>query len=241
MRIGIKPGQIGLTVAELQQLWREAEAAGFESIWTFDHLTGPLCYEAVSLLAVMAAQTSRARIGCLVLAHGLRAVESLASQLATVDALSGGRLEAGYGAASQFAKQDFDALGLPFPPWPERVASYERAVERLLALTSGDSPLGARPVQTPLPVILGGASAQVRQLAIDRGLAWNLSSHSPAEFSRLKAGQPDPQAQVFMREVESVPEIVAAFREAGATRLVFVLEPPVTPADIRRVAREAGL
>jgi alkanesulfonate monooxygenase SsuD/methylene tetrahydromethanopterin reductase-like flavin-dependent oxidoreductase (luciferase family) len=241
VRIGIKPGQIGLTVAELQQLWREAEEAGFESIWTFDHLTGPLCYEAVSLLAVMAAQTNRTRIGCLVLAHGLRAVESLASQLATVDALSGGRLEVGYGAASRFAMQDFEALGLRFPPWAERLASYEQAVDRLRDLTSEGSPLGARPVQTPLPVILGGASAEVRQLAIDKGLAWNLSSHSAAEFSRLKAGQPDPQAQVFMRDVESIPETVAAFREAGATRLVFVLEPPVTPADIRRVAREAGL
>jgi alkanesulfonate monooxygenase SsuD/methylene tetrahydromethanopterin reductase-like flavin-dependent oxidoreductase (luciferase family) len=39
MRMGVKPGQIGLSVEELRRCWREAEEAGFESVWTFDHLT----------------------------------------------------------------------------------------------------------------------------------------------------------------------------------------------------------
>lgn len=241
MRIGIKPGQIGLGIDELQRLWLETEDLGFESIWTFDHLTGRLCYEALNLLAAMAALTTRPRIGCLVLANGLRQVESLAAQLATVDALSGGRLEAGIGVASQFARQDFEALGLQFPAWDERLAAYRQAVERLIELTSPDSPLGARPAQSPLPLILGGASQAVRSLAIEKNLAWNLSSRSAAEFRRLSAGQPGPQAQVFLREIESVSETVAAFREVGATRIVFVLEPPVTVEDVRAIARDAGL
>ena len=75
---------------------REAEAAGFESVWTFDHLTrvdGKPMYEATALLAAMAELTQRVRIGCLVLANGTRRIETLAAALATIDALSGGRLE----------------------------------------------------------------------------------------------------------------------------------------------------
>ncbi|MGH9175454.1 MAG: LLM class flavin-dependent oxidoreductase, partial [Vicinamibacterales bacterium] len=195
MRIGVKPGQIGLTIDELRHCWVEAEAAGFESIWTFDHLTGPRIYEAVTLLAALALDTSRARIGCLVLANGARQIETLAAQLATIDALSGGRLEVGIGTSSQFARLDYDALGLPFPRRETRVAAFRLAIERLIDLTGPESPLGARPVQSPLPLILGGASDEVRQLAIERRLSWNLSTSSAEEFAHLKMDQPDPQAQ----------------------------------------------
>ena len=241
MRIGVKPGQIGLSVPELARLWAEAEDAGFESLWTFDHLTGPRCYEAVTLLAAMAVQTRRVRIGCLVLANGTRHVETLAAQLATVDALSGGRLEVGLGAGSLFAKEDFDVLGLPFAAWPERVDSLRAAVDRLQTLTAPGSPLGARAQQSPLPLILGGKSAAVRRLAAECRLSWNLSTASAAEFARLKEGQPDPQAQVFLREVRSVPETVERFRRAGATRLVFVLVPPLELGAMTNLAHAAGL
>lgn len=241
MRLGVKPGQIGLSAEQLVSLWREAEDAGFESVWTFDHLTGRLCYEAVALLAAMAVVTRRVRIGCLVLAHGTRTIETVAAQLATIDALSGGRLEVGIGVGSLFAKQDFDALHLPFPSWNARLQSYEAAVERFLALTSPDSPLAARPQQSPIPLILGGSSATVRQLAIRRQLGWNLSTDAVEEFQRLKVGQPDPQVQLFLRTIRSVPEVVAQYHAAGATRLVFVLEPPIAAGAIRKLARQAGL
>ena len=241
MRIGVKPSQLGLSVDELRRGWAEAEAAGFESVWTFDHLTGSLCHEAVALLAALAVSTRRVRLGCLVLIPGTRTTATLAAQLATVDALSGGRLEIGLGAGDTFARRDFDALGLPFPAWDARIARLAETVELLTELTSSPSPLAARPVQTPLPLILGGASQAVRRLAIERNLAWNCSTNSAEEFVRLKAGQPDPQVQVFRREIASVPEVVARFREAGASRLVFVLEPPIEVGTIRRLAREAGL
>lgn len=189
----------------------------------------------------MAAATRRVRVGCLVLVHGTRLVESLAAQLATVDALSGGRLEIGLGIGDAFAKRDFDALGLRFPAWTERVASWCDAVDRLLALTTPGSPLSAPSVQAPLPLILGGASEPVRRLAIERGLAWNLATGSAESFGRLSVGQPDPQAQLFLSRMNSVPETVARFREAGATRLVFVMEPPIAPGAVTRLARDAGL
>jgi alkanesulfonate monooxygenase SsuD/methylene tetrahydromethanopterin reductase-like flavin-dependent oxidoreductase (luciferase family) len=244
MRIGVKPGQIGLTVPQLRRCWREAEDAGFESLWTFDHLTlanGQAVYEACALLAAMAEATSRVRIGCLVLAGGSRRVETLAATLATIDALSDGRLEVGLGAASGFAKLDFDALGIPYPALTERLAMFAGTVDRLLELTGADSPLGARPVQSPLPLILGGSARAIREMAIARGLSWNLSADSVEDFRRLAAGQGDPQAQVFVRDISSVGETVSAYREAGATRLVLVLVPPIEPGDIGRLARLAGI
>lgn len=244
MRIGVKPGQIGLTIDELRRCWREAEDYGFESLWTFDHLTSretePI-YESTALLAAMAESTARVRIGCLAFSNGTRRIETLAASLATVDALSGGRLEIGMGMASTFAKTDFDALGIRFPRWSDRTASFIAAVDRLLELMSADSPLGARPVQSPVPVILGGRSHTVREAAIARGCAWNLSGGSADDFAELMVGQPDPQAQVFLKSTPSVSDAVTSFREAGATRLVLVLEPPIEPGAIGRLAREAGL
>jgi alkanesulfonate monooxygenase SsuD/methylene tetrahydromethanopterin reductase-like flavin-dependent oxidoreductase (luciferase family) len=244
MRIGVKPGQIGLTIDELRRCWREAEDAGFESLWTFDHLTSradePI-YEATALLAAMAESTSRVRIGCLALSNGTRRVETLAATLATIDALSDGRLEIGLGMASMYAKMDFDLLGIRFPRWSDRTGQYLASVDRLIELTSAGSPLGARPVQSPIPLILGGRSRAVRDAAIARGLSWNLSDGSAEEFVEHKAGQPDAQAQIFLKSTPSVGEAVDAFRNAGATRLVLVMEPPIEAGDIGRLARDAGL
>lgn len=244
MRIGVKPGQIGLSIPELRRCWQEAEEAGFESVWTFDHLTrtgGQTVYEATALLAALAELTERVRIGCLVLAIGTRQVETLAATLATIDALSGGRLEVGLGAASSFARLDFEALGIPYAPWPERVSRFAAAVDRLIELTGPEAPLGARPVQSPLPLILGGASRQIRDLAILRQLSWNLSTDSVEQFDRLKIGQLDPQAQIFVARTPSPADAVERFRQAGASRLVLVLEPPIEPGAIAELARSAGL
>ncbi len=244
MRIGVKPGQIGLSIADLRRSWREAEDAGFESVWTFDHLTsvnGQQMFEATALLSAMAEITSRVRIGCLVLSNGTRQAETLAASLATIDAVSAGRLEVGLGMASRFAEQDFDALGLDYADWPTRSAQFVATVDRLIELTGAGSPLGARPVQSPLPLILGGTSRVVRELAISRGVAWNLSGDSAERFAELKAGQSDPQAQVFLKAIPSVADTVEQFRSAGATRLVLVMEPPIKPGDITRLAGAAGL
>jgi alkanesulfonate monooxygenase SsuD/methylene tetrahydromethanopterin reductase-like flavin-dependent oxidoreductase (luciferase family) len=244
MRMGVKPGQIGLSVEELRRCWREAEEAGFESVWTFDHLTrvdAQPMYEATALLAAMAELTERVRIGCLVLANGTRQVETLAATLTTIDALSNGRLEVGLGAASDFARRDFETLDIPYSAWRVRLSRFTATVDRLIELTSEESPLGARPVQSPLPIILGGASQAIRRLAISRGLSWNLSTDSVDEFRRLKTGQPDPQAQIFVARTPSIPDAVEQFREAGASRLVLVLQPPIQPGSIARLARSARL
>jgi hypothetical protein len=128
-----------------------------------------------------------------------------------------------------------------YAAWPERLAGYAAAVERLIELTGPESPLGARAVQAPLTLILGGASGEIRDLAISRRLSWNLSTDSVEEFSRLKVGQPDPQAQIFVKRTPAVADTVEQFRAAGASRLVLVLEPPIEPGRIAQLAHSVGL
>jgi alkanesulfonate monooxygenase SsuD/methylene tetrahydromethanopterin reductase-like flavin-dependent oxidoreductase (luciferase family) len=82
--------------AELTSLARKAEAVGCSAFVVPDHLIGQ--YAVIPLLAMVAAATGRLRVGTLVLNAGPRHPAVLAQDVATLDALSGGRLEIGLGA-----------------------------------------------------------------------------------------------------------------------------------------------
>ena len=242
MRIGVKPGQIGMSPSQLITCWQAADDLGFESVWTFDHLSGNrVCYEPLALLAAMATVTSRARIGCLVLANGLRSPFALAAQIATIDALSEGRLEVGIGAGDSFAKADFAAAGIPFPDKEARLLALRETITFLQAqINASTSKLAASPTQCPVPFLVGGRSVGIRQIAADLSIGWNCSCESDeAEtFSALSSTLPDTQAQVFVNEDTEIRSVVDAYRTAGATRLILVLNEP-TPNDLRRVAVQA--
>ena len=90
--------------SELTALARKAEAVGCSTFVLPDHLIGQ--YAAIPPLAVVAAASERLRVGTFVLNVGLRHPAVLAQDLATLDVLSGGRLEIGLGA------------GLGAPSWP---------------------------------------------------------------------------------------------------------------------------
>ncbi len=242
MRIGVKPGQLGLSPTQLIACWRAADELGFESIWTFDHLSGDrLCYEPLSLLAAMATVTSHSRIGCLVLANGLRSPFSLAAQIATIDALSEGRLEVGFGAGDLFAKADFDAAGIPFPQRDTRVGALRDTLEIVqTSLAAATSKLSAVPNQSHVPLLVGGRSADIRQVATDLSIGWNFpgSIDEAPVFGALSTTMPDAQVQVFVEANMDVRPVIDAYRDAGATRLVLVLHEPAI-SDLERVAREA--
>ncbi|HXM55291.1 MAG TPA: LLM class flavin-dependent oxidoreductase, partial [Candidatus Dormibacteraeota bacterium] len=108
------------TIEQQREVWRIADEAGFDHLWDFDHfhpiggapLDGPI-FEGWSLLAAMAAATTRVRLGNMVTGLTYRHPAVLAKMAATVDHLSGGRLEFGIGAA--WAEVEHTMLGIEFP------------------------------------------------------------------------------------------------------------------------------
>jgi F420-dependent oxidoreductase-like protein len=219
--------RIGLDVAQHQLLWPElaervqfAESAGFDGAWVFDHFTplygdrnGP-CMEAWTLLASLAAITSRIRLGVLVTGITYRHPSVLATEAITVDHISRGRLELGLGAA--WHQPEHEELGIPFPPLKERAERLEEGVEVIRLLMTKDRATfkglhyqldGAsyhpKPVQKPHPPIWIGAGGEQLMLPIvaRQADAWHAfgSGDSMARKSRLldqlaeKAGR-DPNA-----------------------------------------------
>jgi probable F420-dependent oxidoreductase len=135
MRFGAKLDNYGPHVAALgiAEPARSAELAGFDSIWCSDHVVMPATvrsfypfsddgsirwdpnepwYDAVVWCAAIAVVTERVEFGTAVMLANLRHPLILAKQLASIDALSGGRLIAGFGAG--WMSEEFEALDVPF-------------------------------------------------------------------------------------------------------------------------------
>jgi F420-dependent oxidoreductase-like protein len=251
--------RLGLDVAQHQLLWPElvdrvqfAEAAGFDGAWVFDHFTplygdpnGP-CLEGWTLLAGLAALTSRIRLGVLVTGITYRHPSVLATQAITVDHISNGRLEFGMGAA--WHQPEHQALGIPFPPIKERAERLEEGVQVMRLLMTKDKATftgrhyqlsGAsyhpRPVQRPHPPIWIGAGGEQLLLPIvaRQADAWHAfgSEESMARKSRLldqlaeEAGR-DPKAILrsaslsLSRPWDQVRRRAAQLRAAGFGYLI---------------------
>lgn len=177
MRFGLDVAQHQLTWHELAARVEVAEDAGLDGAFVFDHFRplygrddGP-CLEAYTLLAALAARTSRIRLGALVTGVTYRNPSLLAAEAVTVDHVSGGRLDLGLGAA--WFEREHRELGFDFPPVRQRVALLEDAVRTVKALMTGrDVTLdGSRhrlggatyrplPVQRPHPPVWIGASGE---------------------------------------------------------------------------------
>lgn len=186
-----EPGDLADGVA---RIGRDAEEAGFESIWFMDHLVQiPQAGRAwdsmpdpFACLAAVAAATSTIRLGVLVSPVTFRPVAVLAKQLATLDVLSGGRVIAGIGAGS--SASEHEALGLSFGSAAERLALLRDTVSALRALLgpggaaySGpvlqlpSTGLYPRPLQERMPILVGGSGERVTlRIAAEMADACNL-------------------------------------------------------------------
>lgn len=115
-------GPVG--VREIVDTARRAEAAGFTGLVLPDHLLKS--HAPIPLLATVAAKTERLRIMPFVLNTGLRHPAVVAQDLASLDVLSGGRLEIGLGAG--WNRAEHDAIGLPFDPAGRRIDRLAEAI-----------------------------------------------------------------------------------------------------------------
>jgi F420-dependent oxidoreductase-like protein len=177
LRIFTEPQQ-GATYDQLLAVARAAEELGFGAFFRSDHylamgeisgLPGPT--DAWITLAGLARDTETIRLGTLVTAGTFRLPGPLAISVATVDAMSGGRVELGIGAG--WYDDEHRAYGIPFPPLGERFDRLDeqlQVIEGLWTTPAGktfdfdgehyrvaDSPALPKPVQRPRPpVIIGG-------------------------------------------------------------------------------------
>lgn len=131
----------GVTVPQIRRTWDEAREAartfedlGYDSIWVNDHLYGPqspsiAIMEAWSLVAGLAAVTSRVQIGTLVTPAGMRNPAHLGKVIATVDNIAGGRVIPGIGAG--WMPREFTDFNVPFLPTGQRMVQLRETVRLL--------------------------------------------------------------------------------------------------------------
>ena len=130
--------QQGLSYDEILALARTAEEAGLEAFFRSDHYAsfpggeGLPTTDAWATLAGLARETERIRLGVLVSPVTFRVPGNLAKVIQTVDEMSGGRVEAGFGAG--WNEDEHAQLGIPFPPLGERFDMLEEQLTMLHGL-----------------------------------------------------------------------------------------------------------
>jgi F420-dependent oxidoreductase-like protein len=198
-------GQEGVTWEQWCALADACEQHGVETLFRSDHYisqgneAGNVAHDAWTTLAGLAARTTTLRLGTLVSPATFRAPALLANAAATVDHISGGRVELGIGAG--WMEREHRAYGFPFPDTPTRVAMFREQLEIVHRLwteervdfhgehyTLEDAPAQPKPVQDPHPPILVGGSGKRGTLepALRFADEYNLVFASPDELERVK-------------------------------------------------------
>ena len=241
MRVLLEPHH-GATYAQILALARATGEAGFDAFFRSDHYlgidpddTGYRPTDSWTTLAGLAVQTERVRLGTLMTASTYRQPGPLAIAVATVDAMSGGRVELGIGAA--WYEREHRFFGIPFPPVGERfdrlaeqldiitglwatapgeTFSYDGKHYQLMACASIPRPAA------PIPVIIGGAGPRRTPALAARFAAEFNSGMSDglaerfANFRRICAESGRDPAGV--RLSTTLPVCCGATREQAARR-----------------------
>jgi F420-dependent oxidoreductase-like protein len=272
VRFAFKTSPQNTTWAEILPVWQEADKIEiFESGWVFDHFypifadpAGP-CLEGWTVLAALAQATSRLRLGVLVTGIHYRHPAVLANMAATLDVISGGRLELGIGAG--WNEQESGAYGIELGSPRERSDRFEEACQVLIGLLSQETTdfdgryytlTGARcepkGPQRPHPPICIGGSGELRTLRTTARYAqhWNFVGGTPAEFARKRdvlfahcadIGR-DPAEITLSSHVwlsgdddfGAIADQVAALASEGMQLAIIYLRPPLTPAVLAPLA-----
>ncbi len=242
-KVGVQLHPQATTVEALREGWRAADALGVDSIWVWDHFF-PLYgdpdaahFEAYTLLAAMAVDTSHAQLGALVTCNSYRNPNLLADMSRTIDHLSGGRFVLGIG--SGWFERDYTEFGYEFGTGPSRLKVLAESLpvikERLAKLSP--PPVGK------LPILIGGAGEQVTlRLVAEHADAWN--TFGPADSYAAKNAILDEWCAKVGRDPAEIERTIAisagevdaweSFVEAGATHLIVMTGDPF---DLDAVAR----
>ena len=194
IRFGIQTSQQNVEWSSMLDLWRKADAWGYDSLWNFDHFypifvdpNGP-CLEGWTTLAALGQATSRARIGHLVNGNTYRNPCVLAKMAATLDHVTNGRLNLGIGAG--WFELEHNAFGLDFKTVRGRLDALDEACRILKGMFTGE-PFSLKgkhytvdnarglpvPVQKPHPPIMIGGSGEkiLLRIVAEHADMWNTS------------------------------------------------------------------
>jgi probable F420-dependent oxidoreductase len=217
---GIEDAQAMVGLAE------RAEALGFDSVWVHDHvfnvghvfdrIGGRPNYEPLTLLSFGAERTTRVRLGTSVLVLPYHNPVRLAKTAATLDVLSGGRLILGVGVGA--IENEMEAMGTAFK---ERGAFTDEAIAVMRTLWSEEDPrfdgrysrfagmkFSPKPVQKPIPVVIGGISPAAIRRAARLGDGWQPLGRSPEALGQGIATLKD-ELRACGRAAASVPVSIA--------------------------------
>ena len=210
---GIMTAPMQVDYSDVVRVWREADTIPeLEHAWLFDHLlpiagdpNGPI-HEGWTLLSALAAQTQRLRLGLLVTSNRFRPPAMLAKIAATVDVVSGGRLDFGIGAGSRpshpLARREYEANGLPYHDFSHSVENLDESLTVIRRLWTEDEPFdfhgthldlsGAlcnpKPVQRPHPpIMIGGRSAALLRVVAKHAELWNIPGGDIEDVSSRSA------------------------------------------------------
>lgn len=202
--IGVFLPQVGLSWAEIRDRALACEALGFHSLWLMDHLYPPELphvpsFEAWTLATAILAQTTRLRVGHLVLSSTFRHPALLAKMAASLDVISDGRLELGLGSGSYAAEHE--RAGIAWETPRGRAAALGEALAIVTSMLSGepttfagerhhvaDLPCLPPPVQRPRPPIhVGGAGERYTLPLVARHAdVWNCPTYALASLERKR-------------------------------------------------------
>ena len=235
LRVGVQLHPQATSVADLRDAWKVADGMGADSIWVWDHFF-PLYgdpdaehFEAWTLMAAMATDTERARVGTLVTGNSYRNPELLADMARTVDHISGGRAYLAVG--SGWFERDYTEYGYDFGTAIGQLRQLESDLPRMKERISRLNP----PPMGDLPLMIGGSGEKVTlRLVAEHADAWNTfgppenfaaknavlnkwcddTGRNPAEIERTVAVNAD--------DVDDVGRYV----DAGADHVIVMIGPP---------------
>ncbi|PYM16462.1 MAG: LLM class F420-dependent oxidoreductase [Candidatus Rokuibacteriota bacterium] len=257
------------------RLARAAEAAGFESLWVADHVVLPdppvpgrpmapdmRLLDPIVSLTFLAAHTSRIRLGTGVIILPQRQAVVLAKQLASLDVLSNGRLIFGLGVG--WCEPEMRSTGAPFAERGRVADDYLAAMQKLWteprpsykgAYVSFDGVQAMpRPVQQPIPIVVGGRTPPAYRRAVTRGHGWYGfgldvdATRACVAALRDAAGKVARPAELGPLEISVTPPAldvpdratIDAYAAAGVERLILRPRPDMDAPALERFATESG-
>ncbi len=249
MQVGIHLPQYGRVAGpdSIAAAARQAEALGFSDVWVSDHVVhpaaqsypSPYLYDPLMTLAWAAAVTTRVGLGTSVLVVPMHEPVALANQLASLDALSGGRLRIAVGVG--WSEPEYAALGADFATrgrrldealdmfrilWRDDPASFHGRFRSFDDIRLFPKPVG------PIPVWCGGGSEAAYRRAVRAGDGFQLIGLTPEQarpvVERLRRDRPEPEFTISLRtgwdplgmDTDRILEEKEAFAAAGVQHVI---------------------